>query len=52
MLFTEQPIYDQSPARGVRGLRENRTCGWSRQSLKMEQLSVGKTAPIGAICYA
>jgi hypothetical protein len=30
-LFKEQSIYEQSAPQGVYGLREKRTCGWSRQ---------------------
>jgi hypothetical protein len=37
-LFKEQPIYQQSEARTVREQREKRSCGWSRQLLKIEQL--------------
>ena len=31
-------IYEQSAARTVGEQQENRTCGWSRQPLKTEQL--------------
>jgi hypothetical protein len=37
-LFKEEPKYEHSAARTVHGLRENRSCVWSRQPLKIEQL--------------
>jgi hypothetical protein len=37
-LSEECLIYKQSAARGMRKLRENRACGWSRQPLKIEPL--------------
>ena len=37
-LFKEQLIYEQSATRTVREQQENRTCVWSRQPLKIEQL--------------
>ena len=37
-LFEEQLIYEQSVARTVREQQEKRTCVWSRQPLKIEQL--------------
>ena len=41
-LFKEHLIYEQSTARGLRKLQENRTRGWSRQPLKIEQLHEGR----------
>ena len=38
LLFVEQLIYEQSAARTVREQQEKRSCGWSRQPLKIEQL--------------
>jgi hypothetical protein len=37
-LFKERLIYEQSAARTVREQQEKRTCLWSRQPLKIEQL--------------
>jgi hypothetical protein len=37
-LFKERLIYEQLAARTLREQQENRTCGWSRQPLKIEQL--------------
>ena len=37
-LFKERLIYKQSAARTVREQQEKRSCGWSRQPLKIEQL--------------
>jgi hypothetical protein len=36
-----QLIYEQSAARTVREQQEKRTCAWSRQPLKIEQLHSG-----------
>ena len=36
-LFKERMIYEQSAARTVGEQQENRTCGWSRQPLTIEQ---------------
>ena len=38
VLFKERLIYEQSAARTVREQQEKRSCGWSRQPLKIEQL--------------
>ena len=38
VVFKEQPIYEQSAPRTVREQQEKRSCGWSRQPLKIEQL--------------
>ena len=38
LLFVEQLFYEQSAARTVREQQEKRSCGWSRQPLKIEQL--------------
>ena len=38
LLFKEQLIFEQSTARTVGEQHENRTCGWSRQPLTIEQL--------------
>ena len=35
-----QPIYEQSAARTVREQQEKRSCGWSHQPLKIEQLRI------------
>jgi hypothetical protein len=40
-LFKEHLIYEQSVPRAVHGLQQNRTRGWSRQPLKIEQLHCG-----------
>jgi hypothetical protein len=37
LLFKEQLIYEQLASQSVHGLRENLTCVWSRQPLKIEQ---------------
>ena len=39
LLFKERLIYEQSAARTVREQQEKRSCDWSRQPLKIEQLS-------------
>jgi hypothetical protein len=39
LLFKEQLIYEQLASQSVHGLRENLTCVWSRQPLKIEQLN-------------
>jgi len=36
--FKEHLIYEQSAARDMHESRQNRTCIWSRQPLKIEQL--------------
>ena len=40
-LFKEQLIYEQSTARGVHEMGQNRASIWSRQPLKIEQLHCG-----------
>jgi hypothetical protein len=45
-LFVEQPIYEQSAARTVREQQEKRSCGWSRQPLKLNSWAAASLAAI------